>query len=284
MNSDNSAGFDFDIETQAHKIDGNQWQLVLSPDWSINGNPNGGYLLACLLRSMALVVPDHPDPISVTTHYLRPGLPLVQATLSVEVVRIGRRTATLTGTLEQDGKSRIITTATFGTFANSQHSDKPATDEALPTTERRLTVAPPQLPPPDQCIDRQELMQGVDLAILSRVEIRIDPRYSTPGKASDANIAGWLRFTDSRPCDIWALPLFCDAFPPSIFSLYGMIGWVPTVELGLHIRQHPTPGWIKAQFTTRDVAGELFIEDGMLWDESDQLVAQSRQLQMILQQ
>ena len=67
-----------------------------------------------------------------------------------------------------------------------------------------------------------------------------------------------------------------------MFTLYGAIGWVPTIELSVHARRRPKPGWIKGAFKTRDVAGNLFIEDGMLWDENDQLVAQSRQLQMIL--
>jgi len=276
MTNDAHRQFDFDRETRADKTGENQWQLTLAPDWNISGNPNGGYLLGCLLRSMASLLPGHPDPVSVTTHYLRPGVPQKQAVLNADIVRAGRRTATMTGTLLQDGKPRIITTATFSNLASPHDLKNPE------SPNRSQTIAAPDLPSPDQCVDRMHLAQGVDLAILSRVDVRVDPQYQTPGKSAEAAMAGWIRFADERPADILALPLFCDAFPPSIFSLYGTIGWVPTVELGVHIRQRPAPGWIKAQFSTRDIAGDLFIEDGLLWDESDQLVAQSRQLQMIL--
>ena len=95
-------------------------------------------------------------------------------------------------------------------------------------------------------------------------------------------MAGWIRFKDQRPIDSLALMLFCDAFPPSVFTRYGPIGWVPTIELSVHIRRRPKTDWIKGMFSTNDLSGDLFIEDGMLWDQNDQLVARSRQLQMIL--
>jgi len=117
---------------------------------------------------------------------------------------------------------------------------------------------------------------------MNRLDIRIDPQYAESGKHDAAVLTGWIRFKDERPVDLLSLQLFCDAFPPSVFTLYGRIGWVPTIELSVHARRHPNPGWIKGAFTTDDLAGNLFIEDGMLWDEQDQLVARSRQLQLIL--
>jgi acyl-CoA thioesterase len=117
---------------------------------------------------------------------------------------------------------------------------------------------------------------------MNRLDIRVHPKYAKTGIHNEAVIAGWIKFSDKRPVDLMALPLFCDSFPPSVFTLYGPIGWVPTLELSVHVRRQPQSGWIKAAFNTNDLAGDLFIEDGMLWDKNDQLVAQSRQLQMIL--
>lgn len=65
----------FDSETTSEQISETHWQLNLAPHWNIGNNPNGGYLLACLLRAMGTLVPDTPDAIAATTHYLRPGLP-----------------------------------------------------------------------------------------------------------------------------------------------------------------------------------------------------------------
>jgi len=267
----------FDNETTSEKISDNHWQLELVPHWNIGENPNGGYLLACLLGAMKTQVPDTPDPIAVTTHYLRPGLPGVIADLRVNVVRFGRRTATVTGTLEQDGKPRITCTATFGSL-----NDNKISDNTVDVTKRSLSITPPQLPPPEECTTRSALAQAVELPIMNRLDIRLDPQYAESGGHDAAVITGWVRFNDERPVDAAALPLFCDAFPPSVFTLYGAIGWVPTIELSVHARAHPCPGWIKGAFNVTDLAGDLFIEDGALWDENDQLVARSRQLQMIL--
>lgn len=268
----------FDSETESSQVSDGHWQMHMVSDWNIGNNPNGGYLLACLLRAMAKLVPDTPDPVAVTTHYLRPGLAGKLVDLHANVLRLGRRTATVTGTMEQDGKPRITCTATFANLNDGSAEQNDGSGDAT----RSLSIAPPDLPPPDKCTSRSELVQGVELPIMNRLDIRVDPKYADSGEHKDAVITGWIRMRDERPTDLLALPLFCDSFPPSVFTLYGPIGWVPTIELSVHIRRHPQPGWIKGAFTTSDLAGNLFIEDGMLWDEKDQLVAQSRQLQMIL--
>lgn len=273
MNSNTSKTYQFDTETSAVQVADGHWQLTMVSDWNIGNNPNGGYILACLLRSMATLVPDTPDPISVTTHYLRPGLPGKVADLKAGIVRRGRRTATVTGTMNQNGKPRITCTATFGVLDQKQ-------DHAA--EKRSLSPVAPVLPPPAECTTRSELAQAVDLPIMNRLDIRVDPKYAKSDLQKDAVMAGWIRFKDDRPADSLALLLFCDAFPPSMFTLFGPIGWVPTIELSIHVRRRPESGWIKGMFSTADLAGSLFIEDGTLWDERDQLVACSRQLQLIL--
>ena len=59
-----------------------------------------------VLRALDQVLP-HPDPLSVTTHYLRPGLPEHDCDIAVEVLRTGRTLSTVRATLTQDGKARL---------------------------------------------------------------------------------------------------------------------------------------------------------------------------------
>ena len=59
-------------------------------------------------------------------------------------------------------------------------------------------------------------------------------------------------------------------------------GWIPTVELTTHVRARAVDGWIRAQVTTNNIRGGNLIEDVRLWDQTDTLVAQSRQLAMLL--
>lgn len=260
--------FDFDRETTLTPVSDNRWTTHLTDNWNIGDNPNGGYLLSPLAKAMASVS-GHPDPISITTHYLRPGTANADAEVEAEVVRIGRTVGTVRGRLAQAGKTRIESIAAF--------SDLTTGSEVVP-----IEVPPAPLPPPDECVSRRELEQGVDLPIMSRVDIRIHPDHAIAGSGRDAEITGWIRFNDDRPVDALALTLFADAFPPPLFSKVGFIGWVPTIELTVHVRRRPVEGWIRGHFRTSDAAGSRTIEDGLLWDESGALVAVARQVGLVL--
>ena len=74
-----------------------------------------------------------------------------------------------------------------------------------------------------------------------------------------------------------------DAFPPAVFGLLGPVGWVPTIELTVHLRRRPSPGWLLGEFWSEDLSDGRVLEDGALWDASGHLVAQSRQLALVRQ-
>jgi len=96
-----------------------------------------------------------------------------------------------------------------------------------------------------------------------------------------ALVRGWCAFRDTRPVDALALTLMCDALPPAMFNLSGAPGWVPTVHLSFYLRGVPAPGPIIAEFATHHLHGGMFEEDGLLWDSTGALVAQSRQLALL---
>ena len=83
----------------------------IKPGWDINGNANGGYLLAIAGRAMAEVA-GRP-PLTVTAHYLKPG-PAGPCEVEVTTVRAGRRLATMTGSLRMGGTEIIRLLGTFG--------------------------------------------------------------------------------------------------------------------------------------------------------------------------
>jgi hypothetical protein len=80
-----------------------------------------------------------------------------------------------------------------------------------------------------------------------------------------------------REPDLLSLPFVVDAFPPVAFDL-GAMGWAPTIEFTGHVRALPAPGWLRVRLTTTNVAGGLMEEDCVVWDSTDRVVAQSRQL------
>jgi acyl-CoA thioesterase len=265
----------FDLETAVSPVEGglesgkSLFSGHISGQYNIADNPNGGYLVAVVTAAMR-EVSQHPDPISVNTHFLRPGTPDADASIEVELVRSGRSVTTLRATLSQGGKERLVVLGTFGDLSKSTSS------------ESVFTIDPPDLLPISECLLRSGVEQGLNLPILERVDVQLPPPFAMAGHSDKALVEGWIRFADGRRPDTHAMTLFSDAFPPPVFTALGNIGWVPTIELTVHIRRKPQPGWMKGRFFTTDLTDGRFVEDGLLWDSSGALVAQSRQLAMLL--
>ena len=233
--------------------------------WDIGGNANGGYLMALVANAMR-AASGRAHPVSVSMHYLSPG-PAGPARTHTEVVKAGRRLATVVGTLRRDGKDVVRSIGTFG-------------DIDAATGPQAVTLTPPDLPAFDDCPSRQS-NGPVPMGLSTRLDMRLHPddtgfsRNEPPGVA---RVRGWFTFADGRPVDTLALLLAADAFPPVMFNLFGMQGWVPTVEFTVHVRGVPAPGPIACSFESRAVQGGYFEEDGAMWDREGQLVAMSRQL------
>ena len=245
----------------------------LGAGWQIGGGVNGGLLLAVAGHALKLEHPGHPDPMSISGYYLsasRPG----PATVSTEVIRRGRSLSTGTASLTQTGDDglpveRLRVLASYGDLAAAEG-------------KVHTSAEPPQLPPPDQCIGMEHAPKQLieQAALLERFDLRLDP--STVGWAlgqpsKRGRIQGWFRLADGRDPDPLLLLLVADALPPVTFDL-GLPGWAPTIELTVHLRARPVPGWLRVSHATRNLAGGYFEEDAEVWDESGRLVAQSRQL------
>lgn len=225
-------------------------------------------MVACAMGCVAATLP-HPDPITITTHFLRPGLANEPYEVTVEVLRTGRTMSTARATLSQAGKSRVEVLCAYADLTQNVG------------VAHELNIAPPSLPPPEECVGRSEETQGIHLPILDRLDVRLHPQQAVPGGSNTAEMTGWIRFTDNTAPNSHTLPLFADAFPPSVLSALGVVGWVPTLELTVHIRRRPAPGWVRAQLLTQDLTAGRMIESGMLWDSNGALVAQSRQLGLV---
>ena len=103
----------FDTETTPHQLPDGSWGMTLSDQWNIGENPNGGYLIIPALRAMQ-GREEHPDPLSVTAHFLRPGTGAAPAQINTEIVRSGRSVTTTRGSLSQNGTARLELIAAFG--------------------------------------------------------------------------------------------------------------------------------------------------------------------------
>ena len=261
-----------DEETSVQARGDGRYTARLHAAWNIGANANGGYALSPALRAM-LDLTTRPDPLSVTVHYLRPAAGDCDAEVTTAIVRNGRGTTNATATLTQNGTARLVAHAVLGDLTQPAPGAAP---------DPGLSPAAPDLPPPDVCVDRRDLGQGVELPIVSRVDVRIRPEHAQQNPSGPAVVEGWIRFADGTPPEARWLPLFADAFPPALRTRMGRVGWVPTVELTVHVRRRPAAGWVLARFECDDVDGGRMIESGTLWDATGRVVARSRQLGLVL--
>jgi acyl-CoA thioesterase len=229
-----------------------------------NGAVNGGYLLAVCLRALGSLMP-FPDPIVASGFFLRPGTP-GPAVVRTSVARSGRTMAFGEAVLSQDGKEVVRATAAFAALSGSA----PAFVDGVP----------PHLPAPAECVGVPVGSFG-PATIAERVEFRAASlpgwfRGSPTGRPASEF---WMRFADGRDADLYALPLLVDSTAPSVLEL-GMTS--TSVQLTVYLRAHPAPGWLACRAATRLVSGGYHEEDFEVWDSAGTLVAQSRQLAMIL--
>jgi acyl-CoA thioesterase len=114
----------------------------------------------------------------------------------------------------------------------------------------------------------------------------------SPQSGSESAVtAAWIRPAEPRPLDHALVAAYTDALPPAIFAraqTVGEFGALPTVDLTIHYRMDPGDAGIGpsdyclAIFRSRLAHRGYIEEDGEIWSPGGQLIAQSRQLAVIL--
>ena len=176
--------------------------------------------------------------------------------------------------MEQRGKVTALALAAF-----SVPWDAPAANE-LPM---------PELAPPDP--ERRSTPKLFKGAPEFTRQLVMQPRVGAvpfAGSGAPMRIGGWIGLPEPRPVDAPALALFCDAwFPPSFIALDAP-AISPTVDLTIHFRQSITEcdcdpaALCLSVFDTRLLHDGLFEEDGVIWAADGTVLAQSRQLGIIM--
>lgn len=253
------------------------WSVMFDERWNVGRNQNGGVALAMASSALAAAV-DKPHPLTVTGHYLRAiaaGTGFVRAS----AVRMGSTTATGVAEVWQDDKERLRVLGTFGDL--DAHS---ATADAV------VEVPAPPIPQPDNCTDLFDILLESPAGhraltrSLRNFEIRVAPVSGWgPDGRGRPSLSGWIRLrgVDTITADV--LLAIADGFPPTLLSRIE-IGWLPTLELTVHVLARPAADepWLRAELRSQAVTADLVDEDGELWDATGRLVARFRQLALRL--
>lgn len=255
---------EFDTDTALTKTGDGHYAGVITDRWMIGGGPNGGYIASLMLRALMAETPQ-PDPVSLTSHYVgrpEPGPCDVSVTLS----HATKSHAFMDVSLAQAGTVRARAVGVFGQRRDDQPFDSTITTSAStpPGVGVPVRDAGPGGVPMMSFLDRFKYLSPN----------AVDPFAGDP--TGPAVVGGWTSLVD-RDLDTLAVPLFADCWPPPMFRRHGP-GMAPTIELTVHFRGVPEPGWTWCIFESRVLAGGYVEEDGELWSATGKLIAMSRQI------
>jgi acyl-CoA thioesterase len=226
--------------------------------------------MAIVMRGLALAVGDPERTArSVTMHFLRvPESGPV--TVSAEVEREGRSLSTVSGRLEQDGK---LLGLALGAYSK-------AWEGPLLPSEPMPAVEPAEGREPIGAIEGRRVPPEF------AERLTMQPRLGSPpfSGAERGEIGGWLGLVEERPIDALTIAVLADAWFPAPWPRLAELAPAPTVDLTIHFRTPlPLPdGLLLGHFTNSLVRDGFFDEDGLLWSTAGDLVAQSRQLGLLL--
>lgn len=260
----------FATDTAVVPVGVGRYTALIDRGWWIERGPNGGYLAAIVLRAVLAEVDDAARrPRSMTLHYLRPPAE-GPCEVTVTVERAGRGLTTVSARLVQEGRACILALVALGIDRpGPELHDHPA----------------PTVPGPDDLPPRPDLPEGApDISFRHRFDVR--PAIGTPPfmPGPEAVGGGWIRTADADPVDDVLLAAITDAWPPAVFSRLEVPVGVPTIELTVHFRGAPPrePGWCLVRFRTLEAVAGYLEETGEVWSADGRLLAESRQLAVLL--
>jgi len=239
--------------------------------WRVAVGVHGGLVTALLTRAATLAAGPERRLRSITVHFPRPASP-GPVVISTELIREGSGTTSLALRMMQAGEVVALAIAAAGRDREALEHDR------LPMPEVADVASVESIP----------FIEGLMPEFQKQVETRHvgggGPGSPTPD--GSAVVESWLRPSEPGQLDAPTVAFLADAAWPSIFAIDGLIVGAPTIDLTVHFRA-PLPhmsedGWVLGRFESRLVRDGHFEEDGILWARDGTVLAQSRQLALVL--
>ena len=268
----------FETDTAVTRVDGPAepgagdrvtYEARIDPSWWIVMGPNGGYVAAIIARAVVDAAGTAERRLhSLTLHYLRPPVE-GPCEVTVDVERVGRGLTSATLRMTQDGRPVVVGVAALGVHRESLTFDRLERPE-VPDPEH----APPPLTPTNPIPMGQHF---ANLPVFGNRMGGIDE----PGVA---RTGGWMRYVDPTRVDEIALVALADAWWPPLMEVVDQPMAVPTVDLTVHLRALPEDptDYVLGEFVAPYAADGYTIEDGRLWSRHGTLLAESRQLAVLI--
>jgi acyl-CoA thioesterase len=260
----------FDRDTAVEPLGDGRFAATIHREWWVGRGPHGGYVAAIVLRALTAALDDPTRaPRSLTIHFTAPPRE-GPVELEVRVERSGRSLSTLSARMTQGERLVALSLAAFSRPYPAAIEFGDAPPSARPPEEAQSVPDVPGMPDFIRFLDMRPALGAVPFS-----------------GAGEAFTGGWLRLAEPRPLDPVALAFYADAWWPAAFPRLPTPALAPTIDLTVHFRttlpETSEPhDFLLGAFRSR-AAGEGFVEeDGELWTRDGRLLAQSRQLALLV--
>jgi acyl-CoA thioesterase len=260
----------FDTDTAVQRVAAGRYTATIDRKWWVLRGPNGGYVAAILQRAMTDAVDDARRMArSITVHFIVPP-EAGSIDVHVEIERQGRSLTSTSARLVQNG--RLIAVA-VGAFSAGR--------DAIEYSELEMPAVPRAEDVPSQSFEGAP-------AHTAMYDWRpaIGP---VPFAEGDRAITGgWFRLREPQLADPVVLAAYADGWFPALFFRSREPIGVPTIDFTVHYRAGlPLPEAKPDDFYLVVFRAPLshdgfVVEDGEIWSPSGRLVAQARQLAVVL--
>ena len=262
----------FEAQTAIEPAGDGIYEAQVHEDWWVARGPHGGYLASIVLRALSARVDDaERPPRSLTVQYVAAPI-LGPVNIQASIERSGGNSTFTSARMTQDGEVVANALAVFSSAWDGFDFD----DAAMPES-----------PGPDGGFPVPPRGEGVP-RFLGNFDMRWtigDPPFSG---GSHAVVGGWLRLDEPQIADHIVLATLMDAWAPAVFPRVTQPVIAPTLDLTIHFRT-PVPldgaapdDYYLGRFSSKLGRDGFFEEDGELWSKDGVLLAQSRQLALVL--
>jgi acyl-CoA thioesterase len=264
----------FDRDIALTPISAGRYHIDISDSWNVMLGPNGGYIAAIILNGMKTVLPD-VHTRSITFHFLTASV-AGDAELQVDIEKKGRTLSTVTAKLTQGERTIAMAIATLAN-ARENYSFCDLTPPIVPIPNKisATNVMGPDMPGHVPFRDHYDQL------------LAIGP--TPPETSVEASVGGWTRFRENRAFDDLAIVAISDSWFPGLFLKDTPEPvHAPTVDHTVHfvssvpLASISIDDYLLVQFTTSIAQEGYLIENGWIWSPEGILIAQSRQLAVIL--
>lgn len=261
----------FDADTAVEDLGGGRFAATMSERWWVGKGPNGGYVAAVILKAIQASASAERAPRSLTVHYQRAPL-AAPVEVSVRTEREGGRVTFLSARLTQAGEVQATAQAVL--------SENWSEEEAFAEARMPEAGEPGELHTVDPTADgRPNMLQNY------RLRSALGERAFSGG---DPHTGAWIRTREPRLLDAPLAATFLDTWFPAPFVRLEQAAGAPTIDYTVHFRSPLPPAAATPEdpylisFRSSTARHGFFEEDGELWSADGTLLAQSRQLALLL--